>query len=414
MLFHCSLLRILLFPALAFLVGCSSGPSDVIINKKDTTHFVLKISPDSASARIGSTLLFTLNSTPALPKRHTIDWSIDAEMFTRTNADTFSNKFGTLGTHTLKAVYSDSTGSRHDSVSTTISITDTTTPPPLTDLGAFKFIVNHDTLDRSRYRTNCMAEATYRPGYLQLDITYSETMFGGLDTRHILITGPIDRPVPASYAIAAFNSGQGLNASYSYSNVRYSSLNGGLLTITTFDTINNLISGTLTFTALRYQQSDVDTIAGAFSAVGIINQAFRQGKMTATVDGKEFLPFYGPEKSVQSNMRPDKPLLHIQADGRGDSGIVNLSLTINTPQVGTFSFSDASTSGRVSCYYRTQSQVFSTDVHPNNGTLTITAYDPVNRRISGTFSTSAYLSDGTNTKIEITNGVLDNVTWAQD
>src|SRR4249919_2423233 len=109
MLFH-YLSRISLFLALGFILGCSAGGDSITDPSKsspkiDSAHHLLKIVPDSGSAKIGAKVIFTLTANPTFPKKYTIAWTIDVEQFTRTNVDTISNTFTTLGKHALKAVY---------------------------------------------------------------------------------------------------------------------------------------------------------------------------------------------------------------------------------------------------------------------------------------------------------------------
>src|ERR1051325_2674236 len=160
MLFH-NLSRLSLFLSVTLALGCSAG-SDTVpeVSKIDKTHRTLKITPDSGTAKIGTDVLFTLAANPALPKKYTVAWTIDAEPFTRVNIDTISNVFRALGKHALKAVYIDSTGSRRDSTTTTITTIDTTSANT-SGWAEFVVLIDNDTLDRAPFYNNCSADALY-------------------------------------------------------------------------------------------------------------------------------------------------------------------------------------------------------------------------------------------------------------
>src|ERR1051325_3834247 len=308
MLFHRYPSYLVLLLSLGFVLGCSAGGDTITppannSPKIDSTHHTLKIVPDSGTAKIGARVAFTLTASPALPKKYSIAWTIDVEPFTHANADTISSTFTILGKHTLKAVYLDSIGTRRDSTATIVTITDTTPPPPPSELSGFIIVVNHDTLDRSKHPTFCYADATYslNPSYpdansFMLSLSYSPTAYGAEDSRLVQLIGAIGQPGLGSYPIGIFNTNNKINALYHIGIAPdyYYSLAGGMMTITTFDTINNLISGTFKFTAANDQKAtDIDTIAGVFSNVGIVINAFGQGSFTATVDGKPFKPTGG-------------------------------------------------------------------------------------------------------------------------
>lgn len=91
-------------------------------NKQDTVKHNLVIGYDSVNVNFDRPILFQLFSDPALPKPYTIHWSLETSTYERKSTDTISNSFSIGGSHTVKAVYVDSTGSARDSVVRTVFI----------------------------------------------------------------------------------------------------------------------------------------------------------------------------------------------------------------------------------------------------------------------------------------------------
>src|SRR4051812_46634865 len=104
---------LLLFVSLAGIVSCQA-PCTVDVRqspaKIEPIRHALRIAPDSSTATVRTRITFTLSATPALLKPYSISWRFDTTSFLRTNTDTISYTFTTLGTHTLRAIYLDSAG----------------------------------------------------------------------------------------------------------------------------------------------------------------------------------------------------------------------------------------------------------------------------------------------------------------
>ncbi len=88
--------------------------------KGDTTRRVLKITPDSGSTQMLTSITFKAVATPGpLPKPYTLLWQLDTAAMARSNTDTLSVMFNTSGKHKVCVTYLDSTGKTRaiDSVS---------------------------------------------------------------------------------------------------------------------------------------------------------------------------------------------------------------------------------------------------------------------------------------------------------
>ena len=289
--------------------------------------------------------------------------------------------------------------------------------PVTSNLGSFKVAINHDTLDRSQYQNTCFAEAGFilaEPYAFSLDLFFSRTQLRGMDDVHIGLAGNMNAPLPGTYPIVSFDLSTGIDGDLDSMGIQYGSLDGGSLTITKFDTINNLVSGTFRMvTAVRWPAPDPtkqDTVAGSFTNVGIYRNMFGQGSMSATIAGTPFKPVLSTQPSLIAFTTPGTGVLEIDGDTWNTNGELKLILTIDSPRVGTFPFGNGTTPGTANLAYDPSHIYYSTQGQQNCGALTITAYDPINRRISAHF-TSTPLLVGSDTTLTITDGVIDNVTW---
>ena len=421
MLRFCFIPAVLLV-ALTTIAGCSNPSTPAKPGSGDTARHVFKITPDSSSVTAGANVTFTLTATPALPNPYTISWQIDNAGTINTVTNTFSTTFTTIGKHSISAIYTDSTGVKRDSARTIITVNDTSSLTT-SGLGGFKIVVNHDTLDRSQFPTTCTATALYGPytpqGYeFGIDLSFSRTQFDSPDRIDIGFTGVVPAPVAATYTIGPLTGGGQFYGLYDSTTtvVEYASLNGGTLTITKFDTANNLVSGSFRMPATiwspKKDPNDNDTIVGSFSDVGITNRMFNQGAVSANIGGWLFQAVDSIGNNVEAALLPATGILTISARQNPGPNVGIIILSINTPKVDSFAFGDGSTPGtaKCSCYF---SNIFtSTQGYTNCGSLKITAFDPVSRRLSGSFT--ATCSDGKGTTVTVTNGVLDNVMWVQE
>ena len=205
----------------------------------------------------------------------------------------------------------------------------------------------------------------------------------------------------------------------------FRALKGGVLTITKFDTVNNLISGTFHFIAyLGYPTVDksvLDTVAdGSFTDVPIYDGIYNQGTISADVDGFHMSSKGKSDQNSNSNnatayTAKEYGVFTIHAVS-SDGAALNREVYLNvvSPAVGTFSLGDA-----VGPNYVHGAEYQKWDPHSGGyvrmtataGTLTITKFDAVTRRMSGTFSFLGLVYPNNDT-LRVTNGVIDNVQWS--
>ncbi len=194
----------------------------------------------------------------------------------------------------------------------------------------------------------------------------------------------------------------------------------GAIKITKFDTINNVVSGMFQFIASVQGNSstDVNIDSGYFNDIPITSGEFGQGTITATVNGQPFGISLAAQSSLSAqyiyvNGAPSSLLLGI--DDKGSSFLEGLSLDIFSPVVLDSTYDMPSDHSFSSVEYYTVplnnvgSQIYWSSSN-GSGTLTITKYDTVARRISATFSFTAP-SDSSSTIVNVTNGVINNVQW---
>ncbi len=217
----------------------------------------------------------------------------------------------------------------------------------------------------------------------------------------------------------------GFIASIVSDTMSYKAFPGGVLTITKFDTLNNLVSGTFHFIAYLafpiVDSSVRDTVVnGSFTDVGIYEGSFGQGNISADVNG-----FHMSSKGNSSSNSSDNNAAAFTAkeygvftihgvsnDGAGGNREIYLSLP--TPGTGTFSLAGmVGPSNVLAARYEWWNQYTGADTEmvAPTGMLTISKFDAVTRRMSGTFFFSGQSYPGGDT-IHVTNGVIDNVQWS--
>jgi hypothetical protein len=414
------ILSVLILSLSAFL-ACRSNPAAPTLTG-DKTVRVLTIMPDSTTVTIGTKVTFTLSpGTTPFPKPFMITWGIDTVKVVQASVDTLAFTFMVLGKHAISAIYTDSTGTKRDSAKTIITV-DSAVAPPVSGLGAFYVEVNHDTLDRSKYATYCAASANYVPSNVSghtfsLTLAFSRKQLNGPDGININLTGGVTGPVPATYPIVAYGQYNGFIGTLDTGGIEFASLAGGSFTITKFDTAGNLVSGSFHLLVAKSQPTPdpnmVDTINGSFSDVGIATIMFGQGSFSANTNGIAFQPNVQAPVGLEVSNTLGNHRLTIDALETIGSKTLELTLTINTPQLGTFTPSNGETPGTVYCVYSDGTNVYSTRDPFTTGSLTITAFDPINRRLSGTFNFTPGIYN-TSTTVQITGGVIDSVQWMQE
>jgi Family of unknown function (DUF6252) len=231
-------------------------------------------------------------------------------------------------------------------------------------------------------------------------------------TKSIELFVPFTSPVPGTYQITQWNAPAGAQAAVMIDSFQYDSRNGGTLTITKFDTVNNLVSGTFSFTASLAQPSSnpslVETVTnGSFNNVGIYIGGYGQGTITANVDSVPFTTHSYSRQPLSAFIANGSNELTIEAFNSTVTQTIVLS--IDNPGVGTFDltkninpFGSPSYSGPNNVSVNGQTGA--------SGTITISQFDTVMHRMSGTFQFSGP-DPSTGQTIQITNGVIDSVQW---
>ncbi|MDP4199725.1 MAG: DUF6252 family protein [Bacteroidota bacterium] len=422
MLFRLNPLRILLVMSLGGMMACSSNPSapggSGGASKADTTRRALKILPDSSTATIRTLAHFTLSSSPSLPKRYSIAWSFDLAQVVRTNTDSVSYTFTTVGKHTLRAVYIDSTGSRRDSATSIITIVDTVSPLS-GGLGAFNITVNGEAFDRGTVPMFCTATATFShflfngsPGdRMQLGLDYSRTQYNLTGDVHLAFWVRLNNLMPSTYTLTTYGDDNGAYAQLMKDSKEFFSLPGGSFTITSFDTVHNTISGTYSMVLQDAGGLSVfDTVKGSFTNVCFNVGLFGQGLYTANA-GPLTIQQDGPKNFFISEYIPPVDRLQLESV-QNDSSRQVLRIWITSPRVGTFPVAWPPRPGTAYFEYSAGLDFYST-MSGGPGSVTITAFDTVTRRVSGTFYVTTHMQTG-GKKMDVTNGVIDNVMWGRD
>jgi hypothetical protein len=249
---------------------------------------------------------------------------------------------------------------------------------------------------------------------ISLFFQLSDGTYGGVQ-----ISVPLINPQPQTVEISSFTIPANLNATASmdYDSLgwlSYSSLPGGSITLTKFDTVNNLVSGTFNFTGSQTSPAaDPNNViritSGYFNDIPIGRGAYEQGSISADVNDSTFSTNNAGREIVQANLNQGR--LNLWGDGQGilqnsEISIQNIPLTPGTYIVkGPSNYSDTT----LSFDYLGRNFEISTRDTISNGQLTITKCDIPNRRISGTFQFSGM--DTLGNSVTITNGVINNVQW---
>ena len=221
---------------------------------------------------------------------------------------------------------------------------------------------------------------------------------------------PITNPVPGSFTFT----GQATDAfaTLTLGNSAGFSSKGGVVVITKFDTINNLVSGTFNFDAVLGQQNDIEHIAsGFFNDITINIGSFGQGTVSATIDGEAFSTISGLS-TAGIYAGGDNQTARINAYDGSTSTRKELDISISTSKPG-----DYIMSGGGPAWGAFSEQVGPTTFISINtaftgitGNFTLTKFDTLTHRLSGTFDFSGFDSTAGKT-IHVANGVIDNVRW---
>jgi hypothetical protein len=407
---------VLLFLSLAGIMACQA-PCTVDVRqspaKAEVVRHALRITPDSSTATVRTRVTFTLSSTPALPKPYSVSWRIGSDQFLRANTDTVSYTFTTLGVHALTAIYIDSTGSARDSAITTITINEP--PPSGNELGAFVMTINNETFNRANVPTYCTAGASLLhtlpngfPGeWLGLLLNYSRTKYSNYGDIRLQLNMRVSSYAPATYPIGAYEDYDRAYGDLTKDSKNFRSLPGGSVTISSFDTVRNTISGSFWVVFQSLNGGELDTVSGSFNAVCLTWGTFGQGSYSATAGT---LPFRATPDSIVAYYIPATDGIRIIAAHYVPTQYI-LDIYVKAPHVGTFPVTATSPSPAYGTYWLGFDEYINID--GGGGSVTITKYDTVTRRISATFSFTLKSINGPRT-IDVTDGVIDNVIWARE
>jgi len=302
-----------------------------------------------------------------------------------------------------------------------------TQPNPGIPLGSFEgeygFSLNGKAYDSGTPFAN-EGNASLRPlvsqgqSAVQLSISlffqFTDGTYGSVQ-----VSVPLINPQPQTVEISSLTTPSSLNATASvdYDSLGwlwYSSLPSGSITLTKFDTVNNLISGTFNFTASQTSPvADPNNVIrltpGYFNDIPIEQGAYGQGNILAVVNGNAFTTDTAGHEIVQANLNQGR--LDFSGEGQGilqrsEISIQSIPLTPGTYIIkGPHNFIDTT----LSFIYWGRNFEISTQDTVSNGQITITRCDIPNRRISGTFQFSG--TDSLGNSVTISNGVINNLQW---
>ncbi|MFI5202075.1 MAG: DUF6252 family protein [Candidatus Kapaibacterium sp.] len=223
-------------------------------------------------------------------------------------------------------------------------------------------------------------------------------------------------PTPGTYAIASSDS-IGAWVQIGYDSSGGGAIPGsGLVRIVKFDTVNNLVSGTFHFLVKTTDaNSTTDTITGGyFNDISIGMGCYGQGTIRATAEGVSFSSPDTGFRTAWGFEYAGSTVLVLNGDSKDAQGVMrSISIHLDGPKLGTFVLGGQTPTAVF--YGLTKDTVGNfghttgTNSPGSSGTVTITKFDPVAQRISGTFAFTA--PDETGTNIPVTNGVIDNVHY---
>ncbi len=224
--------------------------------------------------------------------------------------------------------------------------------------------------------------------------------------------------VPAPQMMPISSSGQGIHATGtldcdSIGYIYYGALPGGIVNITKFDTINNLVSGTFEFNASETSPNvDLTKTAsittGYFNNIPIEQGGYGQGSVTAMLNGSPFTTNNNGFEYVAASHEGGG--LYLWANGQGNLLYNELTIQGIPMAVGTYFMNDSIKAPNF--YYwdwGNEKENVGSQSPGSFGKLIITMCDSAHRRISGSFQFSAI--DSLGNTVSITNGLINNVLW---
>jgi hypothetical protein len=288
--------------------------------------------------------------------------------------------------------------------------------------GEFGYILNGTMTDRKDYPVGSTATAIIQKNaglgippnskLLSITLTTFNISLGGFHSRSIELFTPFYNAVTGTFPILKWDDPSGAVAAILDDSLEYDSQPGGTLTITKFDTVSNVVSGTFTFTAtLKTDPSKTFTISGGyFNDIPITLGSYGQGKITALINGANFSTILPDGTSdISAYTQAASPSLNIIAAGAGNLNAQEFLITLVAPQTGNFALSSQVTG--TTAYIGFSGDAGSINsITGATGSIIITKADPSTHRLSGTFQLSGTDAMTGNT-ITISNGIIDNVQW---
>ena len=217
-------------------------------------------------------------------------------------------------------------------------------------------------------------------------------------------------PVPKTYAITRWGIPGG--ATLTIDSLDYRAIDSGVLTITKFDTVNNVVSGTFRFIGVHGGDTDQVT-NGYFTNVGIYSGGYGQGTITADANHSSFPSNFSMPENIAAFIQSGSTTLVIQATDESGSEQQYLELSIVNPKVGMFSLGPSELNILPEAEYANSGGSPDVSVSTQqgaSGTLEITQFDTLSHRISGAFHFSG--PDATTGEtVQVLNGDINNVQW---
>jgi hypothetical protein len=294
-------------------------------------------------------------------------------------------------------------------------------PTSHTTPGGFGYVLNGISVDRKDFPLASSGSASLQQNaglgvpanskLLTINLMTAQVNSSTIHSRTIELFAAITAPVPATFEINQLSNASSGNAAIQDDSLQFQSNSGGTLVITKFDTVNNLISGTFSFTAaLSTDPSKIDNLtSGFFTDIPIYIGSFGQGSISANVNGLNFTSNNSSGKLLSAYTTAGLSQLNILGFSSDSTLVQEISITLPASQSGNFNLGpQISSSMAVMGFVNSNVSISSTS--GATGKLTITKCDIIAHRLSGTFNLSGQDASSGNTII-ITNGVIDNVQW---
>lgn len=280
----------------------------------------------------------------------------------------------------------------------------------------FSYLLNGTSVSRATQDAQgaqTQASATLQPNWLFGSQDGSKLLTIDLlpdDGTTIELQIQIHSTKPATYLITPVTQEDSATAFVSNDNGTSYTLSSGVVNISSFDTVQNTVSGTFAFVAkLRKDTTRVVRLsAGQFDKIGVYVGGYGQGYMTAHVENSYFSSTTS-DYSVAAYIYEQSNGLHIQAHAMDDAGDDReITLYIENPSAKSFTLGPQGYGADGTTY--TSSSESTSGGYGTVGTLSLTKFDTVSHRLSGTFHFTAPDVRSGRT-ITISNGVLENVQW---